>query len=112
MATWVHPQLLRSRLRDGFVPIAVETDTLTAQPTLPRTSGLFTVDFGHLQPRSAWRTLALNVLNMLVLVFTNIASPVLRFPLSICPGLRHATYRTTSRIGIEYGPNERATVKE
>jgi hypothetical protein len=72
-------QLLKSRFRNGFVPIAVETDTLTAQPTLLGTSGRFTVDFGNLQPRSAWRTLALNVLNMLVLVFTNLASPFFRF---------------------------------
>jgi hypothetical protein len=31
------------------------------------------------QPRSAWRTMALNVLNMLALVVTNIASQFLRF---------------------------------
>jgi hypothetical protein len=53
LTRWPHgyiAQLLKSRLRNGLVPIAVEIDTLTAQPTLLRTSALFTVDSGTLQP--------------------------------------------------------------
>jgi hypothetical protein len=49
----VMAQSLKSRLGNRFVPIVLETDMPTGQPTLLRTSGLFTVDFGDVQPRSA-----------------------------------------------------------
>jgi hypothetical protein len=89
-------QLLKSRFRNGFVPISVETDTLAAQPTLLRTSGLFTVDFRNVQPRSAWRMLALNALIGLRLSSQPLHLHSEIFFFRFFSALRHATYRTTS----------------
>jgi hypothetical protein len=68
--------------------------------------------FLELATLSALRISELNALTSLCLLSQPLHFHSEIFFFRFSSALRHATYRTTSRIGIKYEPNEKAMVKE